>query len=68
MDKDIIDNAIENALKEMDELGIKGKESTPFLLKRITELTGGDSLESNIELVLNNARVGANIAKEYSKL
>lgn len=68
MDKDIIDNAIEDALKEMDELGIKGKESTPFLLKRITELTGGDSLESNIELALNNARVGANIAKEYSKL
>ena len=68
MNKVIIDNAIEDALKEMDELGIKGKESTPFLLKRITELTGGDSLESNIELVLNNARVGANIAKEYSKL
>ena len=68
MDKDVINNAIENALKEMDELGIKGKESTPFLLKRITELTGGDSLESNIELVLNNARVGANIAKEYMKL
>ena len=68
MDGNIINKAINDALKEMDELGIKGKESTPFLLKRITELTGGDSLESNIQLVLNNARVGANIAKEYSKL
>ena len=68
MDGDIINKAINEALKEMDELGIKGKESTPFLLKRITELTGGDSLESNIQLVLNNAKVGANIAKEYSKL
>jgi pseudouridine-5'-phosphate glycosidase len=68
MDGNIINKAINDALKEMDQLGIKGKESTPFLLKRITELTGGDSLESNIQLVLNNARVGANIAKEYSKL
>ena len=68
MDGEIINNAINQALKEMDELGIKGKESTPFLLKRITDITGGDSLESNIELVLNNAKVGANIAKEYCEL
>jgi pseudouridine-5'-phosphate glycosidase len=52
----------------MNKLGIKGKESTPFLLKTITDLTKGDSLESNIQLVLNNAKVGANIAKEYCKL
>ena len=68
MDYEIINSAIESALKQMDKLGIKGKESTPFLLKTITEITKGDSLESNIQLVLNNAKVGANIAKEYAKL
>ena len=65
MDKTKVDLAIEEALKELDE---QGKESTPFLLKRVTELTGGESLESNIQLVLNNAKVGANIAKELTKL
>ena len=68
MDKKIIDDAIEASLKKADELGIKGKDITPFLLKNIVELTGGDSLESNIKLILNNAKVGAGIAKEYSKL
>lgn len=68
MDKDVINNAIDKALKEMDKAGISGKDSTPFLLKTIVEITGGDSLESNIRLVLNNAKVGANIAKEYCKL
>ena len=68
MPKEIIDNAIETALKEMKKQGIKGKECTPFLLKTITDLTGGDSLESNIKLVLNNAAVGSEIAKEYCKL
>lgn len=68
MPKEIIDKAIETALKQMDEQGIKGKECTPFLLKTITELTGGDSLESNIKLVLNNAAVGSEVAKEYCKL
>ena len=68
MDKEVIDNAIETALKMMNEQGIKGKETTPFLLKTIVELTGGDSLESNIKLVLNNAAVGAEIIKEYCKL
>ena len=66
MDPVVIRKAIDDALKEMDKQGIKGKESTPFLLKTIVELTGGDSLESNIQLVLNNAKVGAQIAKEYS--
>ena len=51
-----------------DTQGIKGKDTTPFLLKTIVELTGGDSLESNIQLVLNNAAVGAEIAKEVCKL
>ena len=68
MPKEIIDNAINTALKQMKNEGIKGKECTPFLLKTITELTGGDSLESNIKLVLNNAAVGSEVAKEYCKL
>ena len=68
MDKKTIDDAIEASLKKADELGIKGKDTTPFLLKNIVELTGGDSLESNIKLILNNAKVGAGIAREYSKL
>ena len=66
MDPEVIKNAINKAIEEMDKQGIKGKESTPFLLKTIVELTGGDSLESNIQLVLNNAKLGALIAKEYS--
>ena len=68
MDDKIINAAIEKALKMAEEQGIKGKETTPFLLKNIVELTGGDSLESNIQLVLNNARVGAEISKEVCKL
>ena len=68
MPKEVIDDAIATALKEMDKQGIKGKECTPFLLKTITDLTGGDSLESNIKLVLNNAAVGSEVAKEYCRL
>ena len=67
MDSKIINDAIEKALKMAEEQGIKGKETTPFLLKNIVELTGGDSLESNIQLVLNNAAVGAEISKEVCK-
>lgn len=65
---DYIDSFVDQAVKECEENGIKGKDSTPFLLRRITELTGGKSLESNIALVLNNARVGARIAKELARL
>ncbi len=68
MDYDAITNAIENALKELDEKGIKGKESTPFLLGKVKEITGGASLESNIQLVYNNAKVGAQLAVELAKL
>lgn len=68
MDYDKITNAIETALKESDEQGIKGKESTPFLLAKVKELTGGDSLDSNIELVYNNARVGSKLAVELARL
>lgn len=67
MDQLVIDNAIKSALAKMDDLKIKGKDSTPFLLKTIVELTGGDSLEANIELVLNNAKVGAQIARSLCK-
>ena len=62
MDKTVIDAAIEQALKESVEQGVHGKETTPFLLARVVELTGGDSLESNIKLVLNNAAVAAQTA------
>ena len=68
MKKEVIDNAISTALTRMDKEGVKGKECTPYLLKTIVELTGGDSLESNIKLVLNNAAVGSEVAKEYCKL
>lgn len=63
-----IDAYVDQAVRECEENGIKGKDSTPFLLRRITELTGGRSLESNIALVLNNACVGARIAKELARL
>ena len=68
MDKKVIDKCIDDAIKEMDKLGINGKDSTPFLLAKICELTKGDSLESNIRLVLNNAKIGAQIANEYAKI
>ncbi len=59
MPKHIIDKAINEAIKEMDRLGIRGKQCTPFLLAKVKELTGGDSLAANIQLVLNNARLAA---------
>lgn len=65
MPVEVITNAIDTALAEAEEQGIAGKESTPFLLARVCELTGGNSLDSNIQLVLNNARLGAAIAKSY---
>lgn len=68
MDYDTITTAIENALKELSEKGVKGKESTPFLLAKVKEITGGNSLIANIELVYNNAKLGAELAKEYAKL
>lgn len=68
MDQKTIDKAIEDALIEMRKEGVEGKETTPYLLKRIAEITKGDSLESNIQLVINNAYVGANIAKELARI
>ena len=67
MDKAVIDAAIEQAVVESKEQGIHGKETTPFLLARVVELTGGDSLESNIQLVLNNAIVASKTAAELCK-
>ena len=67
MDSKVINDAIEKALKMADEQGIKGKEITPFLLKTVVELTGGEYLESNIHLILNNAALGAEISKEVCK-
>lgn len=63
-----INKEIDKAIEEMESLGIKGKEETPFLLSKIVELTGGKSLETNIKLILNNAKLGAQIAKKYSEL
>lgn len=68
MNPDVINKAIADALKEADEKGIKGKASTPFLLAKVKELTEGASLDSNIKLVYNNAKIGARIAVELSKL
>ncbi len=63
-----VDAAIAQALHEAQVQGVTGKNSTPFLLARVTELTGGDSLAANIQLVLNNARLAAAIAIEYAAL
>ena len=68
MPKDVIDAAIDKAIAECNAQGIKGKETTPFLLARVAELTGGDSLASNIQLVYNNAKLTALTAVEYCKL
>lgn len=68
MDTEIINKAIESALQACEAEGVKGKDITPFLLAKIKEVTGGDSLDTNIQLVYNNARVGGQIAVAYSKL
>ncbi|MBL0086881.1 MAG: pseudouridine-5'-phosphate glycosidase [Ideonella sp.] len=68
MPRERIDAAIAQALAEAKAQGISGKASTPFLLARVTDLTGGDSLASNIELVLNNARLGAAVAVAFAGL
>jgi len=67
LDRDEIDAVIEDALAEMGRLGITGNETTPFLLGRIAEKTGGKSLAANIQLVINNARVATEIAVELAR-
>lgn len=61
-----MDQAIAQALREADAQGVQGKQITPFLLARVSALTGGESLAANIQLVLNNARLAADIARELS--
>jgi len=68
MPLDVINGAIDQAIAEAGEKGIHGKETTPFLLARVAELTGGDSLASNIRLVYNNAKVAAQTAAVYASL
>ena len=68
MDADYIESVIEKAIAEANEKGVKGKEITPFLLDKIQRITGGESLESNIKLVLNNAALASKIAVELAKL
>lgn len=68
LDEKEMNEAIDKALADAKKEGIKGKDTTPYLLAKIKELTHGDSLESNIRLVYNNALVGSKIANELSKL
>lgn len=68
MPRAAIDAAVEQALAEAQVQGVAGKESTPFLLARVCELTGGDSLASNIQLVRNNARLASAVARELLAL
>lgn len=68
MDYNDINNAINKALVEAENNGIKGKEATPFLLSKVKDITKGKSLESNIQLVYNNARLAAKLALELSRL
>ena len=68
MDPAVINKAIDEAIAEANAQGIHGKESTPFLLAKVKEITGGDSLDANIHLVFNNARLAAQTAAELCKL
>lgn len=68
LDSNSINSKIEEALQEAEIKGIKGKEATPFLLSKLYEITGGESLASNMQLVYNNCKVAAQIAVELSKL
>ena len=62
MPADEINGVIDEAIREAEEQGVKGKDITPFLLSRVKDLTEGRSLEANIKLVLNNADIGSKIA------
>ena len=65
LDKNEIDGVINEAIAEMQRLGITGKDTTPFLLAGIAERTAGQSLEANIQLMINNARVAAEISCQF---
>ena len=68
VDPNDIEKTINEAIHEMNKRGITGKDTTPFLLARIAEQTKGESLDTNIKLVLNNAKLAAEIAAELCKL
>jgi pseudouridine-5'-phosphate glycosidase len=68
MPREKIDAAIARALKQAEDRGIRGKAVTPFLLDAVKELTGGESLKSNMRLVYGNAALAADIAVAYAKL
>ena len=68
MDPKVINAAIDEAIEEAKNQGIHGKATTPFLLAKVKELTGGDSLAANIQLVLNNARLAAKTASALTSL
>lgn len=68
MDPKVIDQAIQDALNQADAQNIKGKDITPFLLSKIAELTGAESLASNVQLIINNAKVGGQIACQFAGL
>ena len=68
MDADVINKAIDEAVAEAKAQGIHGKATTPFLLAKIKDITGGSSLDANIQLVYNNARLAAKTACELAKL
>lgn len=63
MDAQLIEEVISKAVIKANELGIKGKDTTPFLLDEIQKVTHGDSLNSNIQLVFNNVKLACEIAK-----
>lgn len=68
MDYDVINEAIDEAIRQSLRDGVHGKATTPYLLAKVKELTGGDSLDSNIQLVLNNAALAARTAAAYCKM
>ncbi len=68
MDPAVINAAIDQAISESIAQGIRGKATTPFLLARVKDITGGDSLDSNIRLVFNNATLAAKTAAAIAKL
>ena len=68
MNFDVINKAIDEAIAQSVKDGIKGKATTPYLLAKVKDLTGGDSLASNIQLVYNNARLAAQTACEIENL
>lgn len=67
MDEAVINKAIEDAVEEAGAKGIMGKDTTPFLLDKVKTITEGKSLDANIELVFNNARLGAELAVQMAK-